>query len=106
MSASDLQCRRYVISGRVQGVWFRASTKEKARALDLHGWVRNTLTGEVEALACGTAANMERFTKWLWIGPSGANVTNVVAEEMTLAESEVQGVKLDVPFAIRYSDAD
>ena len=66
------------VIGRVQGVFFRASTREQAEALKVHGWVRNTLDGAVEAVAEGTH---EALTAWLgWIeagGPPAARVDRV-----------------------------
>ena len=74
MTASS---RRYIVSGRVQGVFFRASTQREAIDLGLAGWVRNRLDGSVEVLACGPAAALESFEKWLEIGPDYAKVTNI-----------------------------
>jgi acylphosphatase len=66
-----------IISGRVQGVWFRASTKEKADELGLTGWVRNTAKGDVEALFEGDEAAVAEMLAWCWKGPSLAEVTAV-----------------------------
>lgn len=69
--------RHFVISGVVQGVSYRASAQQKARALDLTGWVRNLPDGRVEALAEGEADALDAFEGWLWEGPSHASVTMV-----------------------------
>lgn len=71
-------CERFLISGRVQGVCFRAGACETARSLGLTGWVRNLPDGRVEALACGEPAGLEDFARWLGRGPPAARVEAVV----------------------------
>lgn len=66
-----------VISGRVQGVWFRASTKQKAEQLGLTGWVRNTSEGNVEAVFEGDENLIQEMLEWCHHGPPLANVENV-----------------------------
>ena len=68
---------RFVVSGRVQGVFFRQSTVETARALGVAGWVRNREDGAVEGVACGEAPSLERLRAWLQQGPPSARVTGV-----------------------------
>jgi acylphosphatase len=71
-------CRAHVlISGRVQGVWFRASTKEKADELKIKGWVKNTPDGKVEAVFEGPKEKVEEIIKWCHHGPVLARVTNI-----------------------------
>lgn len=70
-------CRRYRISGKVQGVSFRAATRSEARRLGLTGWVRNLPNGDVEVLACGGTAALDSLTQWLWRGPLLAQVSEV-----------------------------
>ena len=65
------------INGRVQGVYFRASTVAQAQRLGVTGWVVNAPDGGVEAVAEGTRARIEEFIAWCRRGPSGAKVTNV-----------------------------
>ena len=74
---------RLVISGRVQGVFFRASTKDEADRLGLGGWVRNLETGQVEAVAEGDAEAIERFLSWCRVGPRLASVSRVETTEET-----------------------
>ena len=69
---------RFVVSGRVQGVSFRAATRREAQRLGLRGWVRNRNDGTVEVVACGGDGVLRRLEDWLWRGPSGARVTMVV----------------------------
>ncbi len=72
--------RRYLISGRVQGVGFRYYVLREARALGLSGWVRNLMDGRVEALAVGDEAVLHAFEGRLWQGPPHARVTTLDSE--------------------------
>ncbi|MBI5152679.1 acylphosphatase [Candidatus Peregrinibacteria bacterium] len=65
------------ISGRVQGVFFRAETQEKALSLGLTGWVRNNDDATVEVCAQGDEASLARFIKWCEKGPTGARVDKI-----------------------------
>lgn len=65
------------IFGKVQGVWYRASTKQKADELGIVGWVRNTDDGCVEAVFEGEKAKIDEMITWCWIGPQRAQVTDV-----------------------------
>jgi len=78
--ATPTACRRYRVSGRVQGVFFRASAREQARALGLSGWVRNLADGSVEAVASGTPEALAAFANWLAEGPPRARVSAVSSE--------------------------
>jgi len=68
---------RVLISGKVQGVFFRAYTKEKADELGLVGWVRNTKDGRVEAVFEGAKEKVEAMIKWCRKGPPGSKVKKV-----------------------------
>ncbi len=70
-------CRRCFVSGKVQGVFYRASTGERARALGLTGYARNLCDGRVEVLVCGEATTVQQLIDWLWQGPPAAKVENV-----------------------------
>lgn len=72
-----MRCNRYVVTGRVQGVFYRASTEACARDLGLTGWVRNCADGSVELLACGEDAALQQMADWLWEGPPYAKVDSV-----------------------------
>jgi len=78
------RCRRFYVSGRVQGVYYRASACDIARQLGLTGWVRNMPDGRVEAVACGDSRKLDEFEAWLWNGPETARVDSVIAQEMEL----------------------
>ena len=75
-----MACTRFYISGRVQGVFFRASTRDRARALGLAGEVSNLPDGRVAVTACGTPAALDSLQQWLWEGPSQAAVSDVQRE--------------------------
>jgi acylphosphatase len=75
-----VSCRRFVVRGRVQGVFYRASTQQAAQRLGLTGWVRNRADGCVELVASGEDARLDELEKWLWQGPPNARVENVTAE--------------------------
>ncbi|MFH1232048.1 MAG: acylphosphatase [Planctomycetota bacterium] len=65
------------ISGKVQGVFFRAYTQKKAQTLNLTGWVRNLPTGQVEAVFEGEKDIVEEMIQWCRHGPPSAQVTKV-----------------------------
>ncbi|HEY3808372.1 MAG TPA: acylphosphatase [Steroidobacteraceae bacterium] len=81
--------RRCLVSGRVQGVFYRASAAERARAAGITGHARNLPDGRVEVLACGPDQAVEEFIAWLWIGPAAAKVAEVVAETLELPAAEL-----------------
>lgn len=66
-----------VVSGRVQGVFFRAETRDRARSLGLGGWVRNNRDGSVEAVFEGDQERVESMVDWCRRGPAHAEVENV-----------------------------
>ncbi|MDO8703442.1 MAG: acylphosphatase [Sulfuricaulis sp.] len=71
-------CRHFIVSGQVQGVFFRASTESTARRLGLTGWVRNIPDGQVELIACGEESKLQELERWLWQGPPRARVEQVI----------------------------
>lgn len=66
-----------IISGRVQGVFYRASARKKAEELNLVGWVKNLPNENVEILAEGEERDLKEFIKWCYNGSSGAQVAKV-----------------------------
>ncbi len=68
------------IHGRVQGVFYRASAQDKARALGLTGWVRNETDGTVKAVVEGEEEQLQTFIEWCREGSPPARVTNIEEE--------------------------
>ncbi len=66
-----------IISGKVQGVFYRASTQKMAQNLTLTGWVSNIPNGNVELKAFGDNEKLQDLINWLWDGPSGAVVKDI-----------------------------
>jgi acylphosphatase len=73
---------RFLVSGKVQGVWFRAATRERALALQLKGVARNLPDGCVEVQAIGADEAVDALEKWLWQGPPLAKVAGVQREPL------------------------
>ncbi|MFE8069559.1 acylphosphatase [Marinobacteraceae bacterium S3BR75-40.1] len=71
------KCIRAIVSGQVQGVNFRASTRSVAEPLGITGHAKNLSDGTVEVLACGDDQALEELVEWLHKGPPAADVTNV-----------------------------
>lgn len=87
----------FVVSGRVQGVCFRAYTQEAAHKYDLTGWVRNRSDGKVEGEACGFKENIQAFTLWLKTkGSPYGRVDHLDLDEMGTQENRANS------FDIRY----
>jgi acylphosphatase len=76
---------RFLVGGRVQGVWFRAATRERAVALQLRGFARNLADGGVEVVAVGADAALDALEQWLWEGPPLAKVASVQREALDTA---------------------
>jgi acylphosphatase len=74
---SDLERAHVLVSGQVQGVFFRDSTRQKAEELGLAGWVKNTPDGAVEALFEGSSKRIREMVRWCEEGPQQASVENV-----------------------------
>ncbi|WP_458069606.1 acylphosphatase [Rhodanobacter sp. BL-MT-08] len=73
---------RFIVSGRVQGVFYRASTREHASNLGLAGHAKNLSSGEVEVLAVGDVAALDALEQWLQQGPPAAKVMSVSREDL------------------------
>ena len=82
---------RCLVSGRVQGVYYRASAAARAREAGITGYARNLPDGRVEVLACGSQPALAAFVEWLWIGPSAAKVIDVATEIIQLAQEHWPG---------------
>ena len=86
--------RQAVVSGRVQGVYYRASTQQQARRLAVAGWVRNRPDGSVEAWVEGAPDAVEALLAWMRRGPAGARVTDITVTE-TLPQNDADFVVTD-----------
>lgn len=74
------EVRRLIITGRVQGVWFRGSMVAEAERLGVTGWVRNRADGSVEAMVAGSAEQVAAIMNWARRGPPNAVVEHVAVE--------------------------
>ena len=81
MTSCQLKCKRAWVSGRVQGVAFRAFARARAEALGLRGYARNLPDGRVEVLACGHEQALQALLRWLEIGPPAARVYSLRSED-------------------------
>ena len=77
-----MQTLHLIISGKVQGVFYRVNTKKTARKLGLKGWVKNTPDGKVEAVISGEEQHNKAFIEWCKVGPARAEVTDVEVKEI------------------------
>ena len=77
-----MQALHLLITGSVQGVFFRATTKAEADRLGITGWVRNTADGNVEIHAEGSPEALEQFQSWCRKGPPAAQVDHVEAKDV------------------------
>ncbi len=73
-------CVRCIVSGKVQGVWYRDTTRRKAQSLSVTGHAINLPDGSVEVVACGQASQVKILQEWLWEGSQFSKVTAVVCE--------------------------
>ena len=87
-------CRRCLVSGRVQGVWFRGSAWNQALELGVTGYAKNLDDGRVELLACGEPQALDAFQSWLERGPELARVDGLECVAVTLTP-------LPVDFSVR-----
>jgi acylphosphatase len=83
---ADFVARRCLVAGRVQGVFYRASTRARAEALGVTGHACNLPDGRVEVLACGPSQAVRTLCDWLWQGPPAASVASVEIETLSAAE--------------------
>ena len=82
---------RFLVSGRVQGVFYRASTRSEAERLGLAGSARNLDDGRVEVVASGADEALSALERWLWQGPPSARVEDVARE--AIADRDFDGFR-------------
>lgn len=78
--------KHIIVEGRVQGVFFRKHTKQKANELNIYGWVRNTNDNKVEILAHGDENDLKEFISWCKQGPPKAIVKNLLVKEIRIEQ--------------------
>ena len=83
----------YFISGLVQGVFYRASTQDQAKLLDLTGWTRNLPDGRVEVVAFGEKSHLMALYRWLKEGPAEATVSDVQYQKIPYEQHDRFAVK-------------
>ncbi|HEY0720608.1 MAG TPA: acylphosphatase [Gammaproteobacteria bacterium] len=77
------RCVRCLVSGKVQGVWYRGSTQQQAHRLGVTGYAKNLADGRVEVVACGEEGAIRALSEWLWQGPAGARVIEVACSPIS-----------------------
>jgi acylphosphatase len=70
-------CKKCLVGGRVQGVFYRATAARRAQELAVRGYARNLMDGRVEVLAYGDEEAVRTFVSWLWTGSTASKVTSV-----------------------------
>ena len=88
-----IEVAHITVYGRVQGVWVRAGTKEKAEELGLTGWVMNRPNGTVEIHAQGEKSQLEKFITWCHQGTSAAKVTSL---DIDRSEAQQEFTSFDI----------
>ncbi|MEO6838998.1 MAG: acylphosphatase [Ginsengibacter sp.] len=77
-----------LITGKVQGVFFRETSRKMAEKLNIKGWIKNTTDDKVEAMITGEEMNLEEFIKWCKVGPERADVEEVKISKEPLSNFE------------------
>lgn len=85
--------KRCLVSGRVQGVYYRASVQQHARQAHLVGHARNLIDGRVEVFVVGDAECVDAIIKWLWVGSPGSHVIAI-----DVVDVDLQGVEMPMAF--------
>jgi len=75
------QTRQFTVKGKVQGVWFRDSTRREAESLGITGYARNLANGDVAVLASGDSVALDALERWLHAGPPLARVDEVIKKD-------------------------
>lgn len=81
-------CKQCFVSGRVQGVFYRDTTRQQAEKLQLTGYAKNLTDRRVEVVMCGSEASVDRLCEWLWTGSEYSSVSKVDCKNIDLNELE------------------
>jgi len=81
-------CKQCFVSGRVQGVFYRDTTRQQAEKLQLVGYAKNLTDGRVEVVMCGSEKNVDKLSEWLWTGSEYSSVSDVHCHKIDLNELE------------------
>ena len=87
--------RHLLVSGKVQGVYYRNWSTDTARSLDLAGWVRNLEDGRVEILVEGETTKLDQFIQQCWQGPEKAEVNEIKIDEIPMQNLSKPFVKIE-----------
>ncbi|MDH5602055.1 MAG: acylphosphatase [Gammaproteobacteria bacterium] len=79
-------CKRCFVSGRVQGVFYRETTRQQAEKNQLTGYAKNLPDGRVEVVICGSEKSVDTLVEWLWTGSDYSSVSDVDCKEIELNE--------------------
>lgn len=82
-------CKQCYVSGRVQGVFYRETTRQQAVKFQLTGYAKNLRDGRVEVVMCGSETSVDQLCDWLWTGSEYSNVSNVDCHEIDINELEL-----------------
>jgi acylphosphatase len=82
-------CKKCLVGGRVQGVFYRATAADRARQLGIKGYAKNLPDGRVEVLACGDLTSVQAFIDELWKGSSASKVTSVEVSDVEVSGDQV-----------------
>lgn len=81
-------CKQCFVSGRVQGVFYRDTTRQQAEKLQLTGYAKNLTDGRVEVVVCGSETGVDKLCEWLWMGSEYSSVSNVDCQKINFTELE------------------
>ncbi len=84
MKHSEEKAYHIIVSGRVQGIGFRYTAKDRADRYGIRGWIRNLITGQVEIFCQGSNPQLEMFMQWCGEGPQGAQIEEIDTKEHPL----------------------
>ena len=85
-------CKKCLVAGRVQGVFYRGTAARRAQELGIRGHARNLADGRVEVLACGDEEAVRIFVSWLWTGSTASKVTSVDVIDVSSDSVQVAAV--------------